>query len=375
MKYSCFTRFVLKNAKVNLLFVLAFFINVWPVYSQYYPEMENGPRINVKRSIGPVKKTPLITIVAVGDLMMSSWVIDVVKEKGVDFPFDSTRSLLKSADITIANLEAPLTKAGTSYEDKTFTFKVPPTFIDGIKRSGIDIVTLANNHILDFGVQGLSNTIMILDSNNIKHCGAGKNREFACAPVIVDFYGVKVGFLGFSMTYPKEFWAKKNAWGTCYPDEDLLRQVINESEANADLTIVSFHWGAEKRATPKDYQLFFAHKAIDFGADLVLGHHPHVLQSLEIYKNKLIAYSLGNYVFGSYSNNAKDSVVLQAELTMNGLLSAQVYPISVYNAAVNFQPVLHKGLKRKAVLDHLNNISKDLNGNQNILLESGKIQL
>jgi poly-gamma-glutamate capsule biosynthesis protein CapA/YwtB (metallophosphatase superfamily) len=368
-----FTRTVLKNAKANLLFVLAFFINVWPAFPQEISVTDFSSRFKIRRTIGVTDKSPLITICAVGDLMMSSWIIDVVKENGVDFPFDSTRFLLKKGDITIANLEAPLTETGSAYKDKTFTFKVPPSFIDGIKRSGIDVVTLANNHILDFGIQGLSNTITILDSNNIKHIGAGKNRSFACAPTIVDFYGIKVGFLGFSMTYPKEFWAKKNSWGTCYPDEALLYRVISESEKNADLTVVSFHWGAEKRETPKDYQTFFARKAIDFGADLVLGHHPHVLQGLELYKNKLIAYSLGNYVFGSYSNNAKDSIVLEAELTLNGLLSAKVYPISVFNATVNFQPVLHKGKKLKAVLDHLNEISKDLNGNQNILSKSGKV--
>ena len=366
---------ILKSAKMNVLFVLAFFVFTLCVNSQTIVAEKGSSRINVRRTTEPANPASLITIAAVGDLMMSSWIIDIVKEKGVDYPFDSTRALLQSADIAIANLEAPLTETGQSYEDKTYTFKVPPTFIDGIKRSGIDVVTLANNHILDFGIKGLSNTIAILDSNNIKHCGGDKDRQTACAPTIINYYGIKIGFLGFSMTFPKEFWAKQDTWGTCYPDEALLHRVIKECEEKADLTVVSFHWGAEKRETPKDYQIFFAHKAIDFGADLVLGHHPHVLQGLEMYKNKLIAYSLGNYVFGSYSNHAKDSIVLQARLTFNGLLSAQVSPISVHNATVNFQPVLHKGEKRKAVINHLNQISKELNGNRNILTDSGEIIL
>ncbi|MBN1465862.1 CapA family protein, partial [candidate division KSB1 bacterium] len=306
----------------------------------------------------PIWLTPAfestITVAAVGDLMMSSWIIDVVRENGVDFPFDSTRHLLQSADVAIANLEAPLTAEGERFADKKYTFKVPPHFVDGIARAGFDVVTMANNHIADFGCEGIVNSIAALQGAGIHHCGAGRNIDEACAPTILDINGVKVAFLGFSMTYPEEFWATRMRCGTCYPTEQLLYERISEAERLADLTIVSFHWGAEKHHAPRAYQTAYGHYAIDFGADLVLGHHPHVLQGVELYKGKLIAYSLGNYVFASYSPSARTSMVLRAKIDRNGLIMAKIIPINVHNESINFQPAVHKGKMKQDVLEELN---------------------
>ncbi len=336
-------------------------------------DIGKAQRIHLRRKEDISRPLPLLTVAAVGDLMMSSWIINVVRQEGVDYPFDSTRTLLQKSDFAIANLEAPLSNTGEPFEGKKFTFKVPPEFVTGIKNAGIDVLNLANNHILDFGSEGLRNTIATLDSMKIYHIGAGANSDSACAPTIVDYFGVKIAFLGFSMTFPEEFWASDTACGTCYPYEMKFQRLVQQCEQDADLTIVSFHWGAEKRTTPKEYQIYYAHKAIDLGADLVLGHHPHVLQGLELYKNRLIAYSLGNYVFASYSENARDSIVLQAMITPNGLLSARVFPITVYNADVNFQPQLLYGVDRTAVLQRLNDFSYDLNNGRNILNNEGFI--
>lgn len=330
-------------------------------------------RIHLRRSADISKPIPLLSVTAVGDLMMSSWIINVVRQKGVDYPFDSTRALLKSSDFAIANLEAPLSDSGVPFEGKKFTFKVPPEFAAGIKNAGIDVLNLANNHILDFGSEGLRNTISTLDSMQLYHIGAGVDGNSACAPTIVDYFGIRIAFLGFSMTFPKEFWASDTTCGTCYPYERKFQRLVQQCEQDADLTIVSFHWGAEKRTTPKEYQIYYAHKAIDLGADLVLGHHPHVLQGLELYKNRLIAYSLGNYVFASYSEDARDSIVLQALITPNGLLSARARPVSVYNADVDFQPHLLYGKERSAVLQRLNELSFDLNNGRNVLNMDGFI--
>jgi poly-gamma-glutamate synthesis protein (capsule biosynthesis protein) len=312
-----------------------------------------------------------IGIMAVGDLMMSSWVIDVVKKNGCDYPFDSTRSVIKKADFAIANLEAPLTAKGDRFENKKFTFKTPPGFVKGIKNAGFDVVTLANNHILDYGCEGLLNTIKHLNHNGIAYCGSGGNKEKACRAVILEKMGLKVAFLGFSFTYPKDFWAGYDRCGTCHPSEEYFRELFHKYESQADFVIASFHWGQEKRTTPKEYQIYFAHLAIDLGADLVLGHHPHVLQGLEIYKNRLIAYSLGNYVFGSYSNTSKTSMLLYTALDHSGLIYARVYPISVYNAAVNFQPRELDFLSKSDEIKRINMISRHLNNDQNIIDNDG----
>lgn len=337
------------------------------------PSAETGFKKRVRLPLDTTPNLPLAHIAAVGDLMMSSWVIDKVDHYGVDFPFDSTRKLLKSADFAIANLEAPLTLTGRVVADKKFTFKVPPHFSSGIKNAGFDVVTLANNHMIDYGCEGLINTLKTLDSIGIAYSGGGVDRQAACAPVIVERNGKRIAFLGFSFTYPIEFWANSRRCGTCHPSEQQLQALIEHSKANADLVVTSFHWGQEKRTTPKTYQTYFARKSIDFGADLVLGHHPHVLQGIEIYKGKLIAYSLGNYVFGSLSHNSRTSIVLSVMLAPKGLIYARVFPIDVYNARVDFQPRLFYGTDHSKVIDELNEISAHLNNGQSIIDDRGFI--
>ncbi len=315
----------------------------------------------------------MISVAAVGDVMMSSWIIDLVEEYGYDFPFDSTASIISSADLAIANLEAPFTTSDSCHKDKTYTFKVPPHFVGGLKNAGFDMVTLANNHILDYGEDGLMQTMATLDAARLPFCGAGLDVSSACAPRIVKKNGQKIALVGFSMTFPKSFWAKTDRCGTCYPTPFQLKETITACEERADITIVSFHWGQEKRTTPKKYQMEYAHKAIDYGADLILGHHPHVLQGFELYKGKLIAYSLGNYVFGSYSEAARTSAILRAMIRDEGLVYASVVPINVHNATVQFQPKILKGLARKTVIDSLNAYSQPLNLGKTLINQDGTI--
>ena len=318
-----------------------------------------------------VKVWPLIDIAAVGDIMLGSWLTDVLNARGHSYPFDSTRSFL-NCDFAIANLEAPFTDAGTKFKKK-YNFKVPGTFADGIQSAGFDIVTLANNHTLDYGCEGLLNTMTTLDSLEIAYCGAGKDLNEACSPTIIEHFGTRVAFVGFSMTFPEEFWASDTSCGTCYPEGNSLAQIIRDCENLADITVASFHWGAERFRYPKDYQVAYAHIAIDNGADLVLGHHPHVLQGLEIYKNRLIAYSLGNFVFGSYGNYVQNSAILQVNLTPAGMLSAQIIPILVYNAEVEFQPKILRNDQKMQVIRELNELSQGLNNGKTIIDDDGSI--
>ncbi len=330
---------------------------------------------NKRLFVDSMTKRKAVSVAATGDLMMGSWVIDLVEEKGFDYPFDSTRSLFRHSDISIANLEAPLTHKGSRFENKTFTFKVPPDFIRGIDNAGINVVNLANNHIVDYGCEGLSSTIAVLEDFDVAYCGAGADDTLACRATFLERGGIRFAFLGFSFTYPLDFWAKSDRCGTCHPTEAQMRELIYDCEERADIVVVSFHWGQEKRSTPKSYQIFFARRAIDFGADLVLGHHPHVLQGVEIYRNRLIAYSLGNYIFGSFSYTSRTSMILRVFVDEFGLVYARIYPINVYNSAVQFQPRLLRGEQRERVLRDLNKISTDLNQGKTIVDMDGFIAI
>jgi len=313
-----------------------------------------------------------ISCVAVGDLMMGARALSVIASRGPAYPFEATRSIINAADIAMANLEAPFTRGGEPF-DKTFTFRVPPEFAWGIRDAGFDVMTLANNHILDFGPDGLISTKDILDSLGIAYCGAGLTLQQAEQGTILQRGHWKIGFAAYSLTYPAEFWATSIRSGTAFPETHRMVENIRQLKGKTDLVVVSFHWGAEKRETPKSYQIMYGHLAIDSGADLVIGHHPHVLQGLEIYKDRLIAYSLGNFSFGSYSRSARDSIILQVRLDHRGLLIAQVIPISVYNYDVEFQPRIINGPSRESVIQTLNQLSLSLNGGKKIIRESGLI--
>lgn len=313
-----------------------------------------------------------ISLTAVGDLQMGASCTPVIKKKGYCYPFDSTEMIIKKADIAIANLEAPFAEKGRPF-NKTFTFKVPFDFLQGPLAAGFDIFTLANNHILDYGNQGLFTTLHALDSVGIKHCGAGKDLADAEKPCIINYGKWRIGFLAFSLTYPAEFWAYKNKPGTAYPNIQRIKKILNNLKENTNLIVVSFHWGGELKKFPKPYQILYAHQVIDYGADIVLGHHPHILQGLEFYKGKLIAYSLGNYVFGSYSRNVKYSMILKLRYDCKGFLLAEVIPIYVYNPEVNFQPVILRGEDKMKVIKELNRISRKFNKGKNIISKTGLI--
>jgi len=317
---------------------------------------------------------PVISFAAVGDLMLGGPALSVIREKGSDYPFDSTRSVLQQADFAFANLEAPFTLTGDIFK-KTFTFRVPPEYAGGVLRTGFDLLTLANNHILDYGPEGLFSTLKVLDSLHIAHCGADSNLDKAEGGIILNKQGWRIGFLAYSLTYPSEFWATSERSGTAYPHIRRLQQTIETMKSQTDLVVVSFHWGGELMTTPKPYQRSYAHQAIDWGADLVIGHHPHVLEGLELYKGRLIAYSLGNYAFGSYSYSAKVSIILKLYFDSKGPLLAEVIPISVFNNDVQFQPRLLKGDKRDQVIHMLNEISTDLNNGEEIVGSSGLVMI
>jgi poly-gamma-glutamate synthesis protein (capsule biosynthesis protein) len=325
-----------------------------------------------------------VSLVAVGDVMLGSWVVAHLDSSGSTYPFEATKHILRAADFALANLEAPFTDRGEQVKDKQFTFRVPPKHAAGLKESGFDILHLANNHILDFGPEGLFDTMATLDALSLLYVGAGENIETAFAPVIAERENEKneklrFGFLGFSMTHPEEYYAGKNKPGTAFPFWGRYIAALDSLAPKVDIMVVSFHWGAEKMVTPKAYQIDMAHAAIDRGADIVIGHHPHVLQGLELYRSRptarqgLIAYSLGNFAFGSYSPSSRTSIILKCVVDAGGVLYARCFPINVFNDEVEFQPQLLQGEAAAAVIDSLNTLSRHLNFGQNIMSADGII--
>ncbi len=260
------------------------------------------------------------------------------------------------ADITMVNLENPLTRRGEPVE-KLFTFRTKPEYVHILQAGGIDIVTLANNHIYDFGPDGLYDTIRILDKVNIKHVGAGINLESARKAVIFEKKGIRLAYLAYyglgrhSDSHP----ATVDSAGTAMRSLDYIREDIARIRDSVDVVIINFHWGIEKQNYPGNDQIFFAHAVIDAGADFIIGHHPHVLQGIENYKGKLIAYSLGNFIFGGNSRKYERSAVLEIILNSRNI---NKYRIRIHAIEIkNWQPVAASVQAKQNVLEDLHTYS------------------
>lgn len=243
------------------------------------------------------------TLLFAGDVYLSNHVLNAYNRAGnISGVLDEgILAEIEAADIFMVNQEFPFTDRGTAAADKQFTFRLPPEKISMFQEMGIDIVTLANNHILDFGPEGITDSIKTLDEAGIRHVGAGENTEQAEKLEIIETCGRKIGFLGTSRVYMSATWASGPSHPGVFSTYDPSRalEVIKAADELCDYLVVYVHWGVERETTPKEYQKTMGQAYIDAGADLVIGSHPHVLQPLEYYKEKPIMYSLGNFVFGS----------------------------------------------------------------------------
>jgi poly-gamma-glutamate synthesis protein (capsule biosynthesis protein) len=295
-----------------------------------------------------------VTLAAVGDLMLGGRTDPFLQQYGPDYPFRDVMPVLRQADLVAGNLESSISTRGIAVENKKFTLRAGPMAALALKSAGIRVVSLANNHAMDFGPLALQDTLAALDENTILYTGAGMDLDDARAPAIVKIKGKTLAFLSYSLTFPLEFFASAGQPGTAPGYADFVRADIEKVRPVADIVVVSFHWGAELMTAAKDYQIELGHQAIDWGADLVLGHHPHVLQEIEVYKGRLIAYSLGNFVFGSESNRTNSSMILLLTFRGNTLAKVEVVPIDVNNYRVKYQPKVLIGKAAGDVLDSIN---------------------
>ncbi len=266
-----------------------------------------------------------LTITFAGDLLLRDYFYETLKQYGVTGIMDeAVLHHLKEADLTCLNQEFPIGVTGEP-ADKTYTFRVAPDATPYMVDMGIDVVTLGNNHSLDYGRSALEETFQSLQQAGIGYVGAGRNIEEAKASYDVEIKGKKISILGASRVIPYVSWnasATESGLFTTYDPEALIEE-IEQAEKRSDFTVVYVHWGVEKSTHPEAYQRTLAKQYIDAGADLVLGSHPHVLQGFEYYNGVPIVYSMGNFIF---NNSTKDSMMIEATLNENLTCSLRVIP-------------------------------------------------
>lgn len=274
---------------------------------------------------------PTTTIIFGGDVMLSRNVGQKMeKYKDWSWPFKNISGLMSSAELTVINLESPITASGSHLvKTGSFSFNADPKAIAGLKSAGVDIVSLANNHILNQGAKGISDTRRTLADNQIAFAGAGLNESAAREPVIKEINQIKFGFLSYA--YPDDSSvATTKTPGLANMDIKKMADDISKLKTQADVIIVLMHAGTEYKNSPNLQQQNFARAAIDAGADLVVGHHPHWVQSVEVYKNKPILYSLGNLVFDQmWSIETQEGTLAQVEWTGKSITDIKIIPIRI----------------------------------------------
>ena len=288
------------------------------------------------RVIDYVKPEPHeVTLVAVGDMMLSRTVAKRMRQYGADYPFASTSAFIRDADIAFGNLETSITP-GTEVQPFEMSFRADIESAVALKDAGFDVLSLANNHTPNFGREGLADTLRYLDEQGIAHAGAGMDSAEAGKPAFITVHGIRFAFLAYNDhdVVPTSYEARLDHAGTALMDIEAMTNAVHAAQQYADIIIVSMHAGNEYEPTPNDSQIAFAHAAIDAGAEMVIGHHPHVVQTAEVYRGKYIFYSLGNFIFDQmWSQETREGLVLKATFTKEGLSSLSYHPVSIEDYA------------------------------------------
>jgi hypothetical protein len=279
-----------------------------------------------------------VRLMAVGDLMLGWQVGRKIVMKGPAAPWAGVKQYFDQADLVVANLECVMSARGDPRPSKLIHLRTPLAAADSLVAGGIDVVTVANNHALDFGRDAFGDTLAALDSHHIAHAGGGVDSTAAHAPTIVETNGLRIAFLGYVLPFSsrttfntREWEAGVNRSGLAIGTPDSVSHDVALVREQVDVVVVMVHGGTEMSGRPNKKQRNFAQAAIDAGASLVLGHHPHVLQGYMKRGDSLVTFSLGNFMFARFDGAANDSAILDVMLTPSGVATLAWIPVVIVN--------------------------------------------
>lgn len=285
-----------------------------------------------------------VTLVATGDVIPARSVnYQATQRNNFKWSFENTADLLKSADLTLINLESPLVQ-NCPVTQEGMTFCGSEKHLEGLKFAGIDIASLANNHSGNYGQKGTDSTVALLNQAEILTTGLGQ-------PVYKEINGVKFAFLGWS-----DLGHEGEDLNSPYATD--IKNQIQEAKKVADIVVVSMHWGAEYQTQPGLRQKDLAHFEINSGADLIIGNHPHWVQPVEIYQGKLITYAHGNFVFDQmWSEKTKEGVVGKYTFIDKQLIDVEFLPVKIKDYG---QPSFLEGAEKQRILNEMKKASQNL---------------
>ena len=272
-----------------------------------------------------------VRLAFVGDILLGSRVAEAIERQGAWYPWAEVAPILSTADVAVGNLESAVGEPGTAWKpvEKRYTFLATPASLAGARGAGLDVLSLANNHVLDYGARGLAGALAAGERWGLALVGAGTDATAAWQPVAETVAGLRVSLLGTSHVVPWTWAATDERAGVASAfEEERLLTVVRQMATEAELPVVLIHWGEEGAEAPEEWQVELAHRLIDAGARLVIGTHPHVWQGLEAYHGGLIAYSLGNFVFTLGSQESRRSAVLTVYADRQGTIDGlRVTPV------------------------------------------------
>lgn len=300
--------------------------------------------------------TPSVRLMAVGDVMLGWEVGRKIVKKGPAAPWVHVKPYFDQADLVVANLECVISTRGEPWPTKLIHLRAPLAAADSLVAGGVDVVSVANNHALDFGTDAFRDTIAQLDSHNIGHAGGGTNSTAAHTPLTVVRNGLRIAFLGYVLPISSKTTFNSREWeatatraGLAIGTPAAVNADVTAANVVADIVVVMVHGGIEYSTRPSRLQRDFAQAAIDAGASLVLGHHPHVLQGYVRRGTTMVAFSLGNFMFARFDGRPNDSAILDMTLTPAGVTALRWIPV-----------VIVGGVPRPAVGAEIARIMKEL---------------
>lgn len=295
-----------------------------------------------------------LSLIAAGDIMLGGRTAPTLAEHGEDYPFEAVMPLLRRAPVVLGNLEGPFAKQSKK-QDRRYSYRVKPRLVSSLYRAGINVVTLANNHLLDCGRSGVIETLEVLQAENVQAIGGGTSIDTAHSAAILDAHGLKIGFLGY-------YWNSRTAATAALPGSAIdsfenLQHDIARLRREVDRVVVTCHWGVPYERVVSSADQAKARFAVECGADAIVGHHPHVIQSFEIYRGVPIIYSVGNFTFGSGNSRAEGMLVgLRFE---EARTQVEFHPLYVKNRdpRVNYQPKALRGEAAERIFSLLESLS------------------
>ncbi len=304
----------------------------------------------------------VVSFCAVGDVLLDRGLKRVLEKNGPEYIFEETSGFINSHDLALCNLECVISTKEIPIP-KQYTFRADTSVMKGLKASGFNIYSLANNHTVDFGREALIEMKELLENNDFYTVGIGKNQVEAIKPLIVKVKGISVAVFA-NLNFPLESYIYlENLPGPCQASIEELTEKIKEIRKKVDFIVVSFHWGAEFNPYPINTQIEYAHKTIDAGADLIIGHHPHIIQSIEKYNNKFIIYSLGNFVFDQQKIERRETFIFSCKFSKTGIKHCSLIPVIIenydYETKCGYRPTLASEKVFNRILERVKILSKN----------------